>query len=211
MTSQMPQPPAQIYWLPLVHSCGCCIDWGVEPSERERLQDFLADAARYPCPWHGSAKGSPSTAPQSATVYLASSNVWYRKAPAEQVENGQRNRDAALAALPQVPVTEAEEIHEVKLAMARHAPVLELPVISAPGETGLVLTVQRVATRLPIEQLTWLETADGELYRLPPQPFAWAFDVVAMVLAQGGNQQALLFPARIDFGIIDGRACADIL
>jgi hypothetical protein len=207
----MPQPPAQIYWLSLVHSCGCCIDWGAEPSDREKLQDFLADAAPYPCPWHGSAKGSPTTASPTATVYLASSNVWYRKASAEQVENGRRNRDAALAARPQVPVTKAEEIHEVKLAMARHAPVLDLPVISTPGETGRVLDVQRVATRLPMEQLAWLETTDGELYRLPPQLFAWAFDVVALVLSHGGNQQARLFPTRIDFGIVNGRAYADML
>ncbi|MEA2633808.1 MAG: hypothetical protein QOH92_575 [Chloroflexota bacterium] len=207
----MPQLPAQIYWLPLVHSCGCCIDWGVEPNERERLLDFLASAAPYPCPWHGSAGGIPSPASPDAAVYLAGNDVWYRKAPPEQAENGRRNRQAALAAGPQLPVTKAEEIHEVKLAMARHAPVLELPAISTPGETGRVLNVQRVATRLPIEQLAWLETTDGELYRLPPQLFAWAFDVVAMVLARGGNQQARLFPTRIDFGRIDGHAYADIL
>jgi hypothetical protein len=183
----------------------------VELSERERLQDFLASAAPYPCPWHGSARGIPSTASPDATVYLAGNNVWYRKAPRDQAENGQRNRQAALAAAPHVPVTKATEIHEVKLAMARHAPVLDLPVISTPGETGLVLNVQRVATRLPMEQLAWLETTEGDLYRLPPELFPWAFDVVAMVLAKGGNAQARLFPTRINFGIINGRAYADIL
>ncbi len=44
---------------------------------------------------------------------------------------------------PGYPVRKAEEIHEIKLAMARHAPVLELPVISTPEEGGLVLDIQR--------------------------------------------------------------------
>jgi hypothetical protein len=112
---------------------------------------------------------------------------------------------------PRLPIRKAQEIHEVKLAMARHAPVLDLPVVSSPSASGLVLNVQRVATRLPIEQLAWLETTDGDLYRLPTQLFAWAFDVVAMVLAHGGNEQARLFPTRIEFGILDGNTYADIL
>jgi hypothetical protein len=103
----------------------------------------------------------------------------------------------------------AEELEEVKLAMARNAPVLELPVIATKRDKGLVLEVRRVATRFPAEPLAWIETREGEILRLPQGLLNWAFDIVAMVLSEGGNDKLGLFPTHIEFGILNGKAYAE--
>jgi hypothetical protein len=206
-----PKLPAQVYWLSLEHPCGCCIDWGVDAKEQARLPAFLRQAAPYPCPWHGSGTGEPSVVASEGTGYVVANRVWYRRATPGKALDGQRNRQAAASTPPSVPVQTATEIHEIKVAMARTAPLLNLPTIRHPSETGLVLLVTQVATRIPIERLSWIEITGHELYRLPETLHAWALDIVALVLAQGGNTQAGIFLTNVEFGILDGRAYAEFV
>lgn len=66
------------------HSCGCWIEWDAlilsdqEPGEALALKAVACNwgysVRRWPCPWHGSASGVPSTAPRipGGWVVLAS-------------------------------------------------------------------------------------------------------------------------------------------
>ncbi len=110
-----------------------------------------------------------------------------------------------------MPIRPGGEIQEGKLQMARQAPFIDLPVLSRSSETGLVLEVARIATRIPMEPLAWIETTDHEILRLPAALHAWAFDTVALVLAGGGNDEVEMFPTKVEFGVLDGRAYAELL
>jgi hypothetical protein len=68
-----------------------------------------------------------------------------------------------------MPVRRGGEIQEVKLQMARRAPFIDLPVLSKSNESGLVLEVAGVVTRLPMEPLARIETTDKEILRLPSE------------------------------------------
>lgn len=93
------------------------------------------------------------------------------------------------------------------------APELVLPVVATAREKGRILDVNRIAVapQPAGDDLVWIETTDGQLFRLPAELHAWAHDTVALVLASGGNQRLGLFPTRIEFGILDGREYAEML
>lgn len=110
-----------------------------------------------------------------------------------------------------MPVRPDDEIQEAKLQMARHAPFIDLPVLGNSSETGLVLEVARIATRIPMEPLAWIETTDKDILRLPAELHPWAFDTVALVLAAGGNAEIQMFPTKVEFGVLDGIAYAELL
>lgn len=204
-------PARMLYWLPLEHPCGCCIDWGVDVKEHASLPAFLRQAAPYPCPWHGSGTAKPSVVASDAIGYVVANCVWFRRAAPQQAGDGQRNLQAMASKSPSVPVQTATEIHEIKVAMARNAPLLDLPTLRQPSETGLVLLVTQVATRLTVERLAWIEITGHEIYRLPETLHAWALDTVALVLAQRGNSQVAIFPTKVEFGILNGRAYAEFV
>lgn len=93
---------------------------------------------------------------------------------------------------------------------ARIAPILELPTLRDEREAGLVLDVGRVGVSRETS-FAWLETTAGLRYRLPDSLSAWAFDVVALSLAGGGNESLGVFPTPIEFGILNGRAYAEFV
>lgn len=99
------------------------------------------------------------------------------------------------------------------LSIIRNLPEMVLPLVPSTSEMGRVLEVARIATASPVsaERLAWIETTDGVLLRLPEVLHAWAYDMVAFVLAHGGNDVVRLFPAKVEFGILDDRAYAEIL
>jgi hypothetical protein len=58
--------------------------------------------------------------------------------------------------------------------------------------------------------VTYIETTGAEIYRLPPELGMWASGVVSTVLAAGGRKSGI-FPTRIEFGLLNGRAYAEML
>ncbi len=98
-----------------------------------------------------------------------------------------------------------------EIVRARGARVLDVPVIQSERDTGLVLDVKRIAVSHERTPFAWLETTSGDLYRLPDNLFSWAFDMVALTLAGGGNRRVGIFPTPVEFGILDGRAYAEFV
>lgn len=81
----------------------------------------------------------------------------------------------------------------------------EAPELEIPRE-GITLNVKRVsmdAGRID----AFIETSDGEMYRLPRFLFAWANDTITLLLSVGGNDVAHVFPANVHFA----RDSVDIL
>lgn len=68
---------------------------------------------------------------------------------------------------------------------------------------GLVLEVAMVATS---GDLAWLETTDGQVFRLPDSLFDWAKTTVAVALGMANP-----FPESVEFGVVGGRPYAQIL
>jgi len=93
---------ATLYWLPLEHPCGCVLEWGMDERIAEaHLPAFLASAAPYPCPMHGSMSGHCMPLPAEGEVRLLLANgVHYRLIPRERQEagkkDGKKNREVAL-------------------------------------------------------------------------------------------------------------------
>jgi hypothetical protein len=95
------------------------------------------------------------------------------------------------------------------------APEIELPEVGSPEGTGAIYHVQRMGILRPdftgagplgVPQGTpWMQTTDGKTYRLPAALQAAVYDLVALTLGAGGASSGA-FPARIEFGTIDGRA-----
>jgi hypothetical protein len=90
-----------IYFLPLEHECGCCIEWGVDERMKDQLPGFLVAAAPYPCPMHGSASGEhASPLVEEEIRFLVANGVHYRLIPKWREEKGKidanRNRRTAL-------------------------------------------------------------------------------------------------------------------
>jgi hypothetical protein len=110
-------------------------------------------------------------------------------------------------------VLTAEEAAEHQRAIA--AAELDLPVIAAEQETGLVLDVAAVgidgAGLLTGTEPAYVRCTDEKTYRLPESLREWASTLVAMHLAhrQAGNPS--MFPCRIEFGVLNGGAYAELL
>ncbi len=83
------------------------------------------------------------------------------------------------------------------------APAIDLPVLESTQATGLVLDVARVATA---GDIAWLETTDGQVLRLPDSLFGWAKTTIAVALGMANP-----FPSKVEFGIVGGRAYAQII
>lgn len=96
-----------------------------------------------------------------------------------------------------------------QIARVTAAPILDLPILESPQAKGTVVDVERVATTPgdgPSSPMAWIETPAGEVLRLPESLFDWACDTVAIALGVGNP-----FPAQVEFGILDGRAYAEII
>jgi hypothetical protein len=99
----------------------------------------------------------------------------------------------------------------------REAPEAELPEVGSPEGTGAVYHVKRMGIMRPdfagagplgVPQGTpWMQTTDGAIYRLPTAFQAAVYDVVALTLGAGGARSGI-FPARVEFGTVAGRAYA---
>lgn len=95
------------------------------------------------------------------------------------------------------------------IARVTAAGILELPILESQQAKGRIIHVARVATTPGDEAsgaMAWIETPGGEVLRLPESLFDWAYSTVAMALGVGNP-----FPAQVEFGILDGRAYAEIL
>jgi hypothetical protein len=88
------------------------------------------------------------------------------------------------------------------IAIARKAPLLELPLLESPQATGAILEIARVATA---GDFAWLETTDGQVLRLPDSLYGWARTTVAVALSMANP-----FPAKVEFGVVGGRAYAEV-
>jgi hypothetical protein len=106
-------------------------------------------------------------------------------------------------------------------------PEVGCPKIEGPTKQGSVYTIYKVGflgvstTDIPIDFpsivvqaekyiLPTIELDFGQerqLCRLPLQLTDWAFDLVALTQQLGGNP----LPARIEFGVLDGRHYAEML
>jgi hypothetical protein len=96
------------------------------------------------------------------------------------------------------------------------SPVLALPDLSSSSEQGLILEVDKIGFLgdpswiLSGEGSAYLETTDASIYRLPSELNLWARDVVTTVLSAGGRSSGV-FPTRIEFCRLNGRAYAEML
>lgn len=86
---------------------------------------------------------------------------------------------------------------------ARAAPTLTLPILESPQAHGHILEVARVAIA---DDLAWVETTDGHVLRLPESLHDWAKTAVAVAVSMANP-----FPSKAEFGIVAGRAYAQIL
>ena len=111
-------------------------------------------------------------------------------------------------------VITAEEAAEHRRAVAA-AEVLELPVIASEQETGLVLDMAAVgidgAGLITGAEPAYVRCTDQKLYRLPQSLREWASTVVAMHLAHRQAGHPSMFPCRVEFGILNGGAYAELL
>jgi hypothetical protein len=99
----------------------------------------------------------------------------------------------------------------------RQAPEIELPEIGKPEGTGAIYHVRRMGILRPdftgiaptgVPQGTpWMQTTDGKTYKIPAALTTAVYDLVALTLGAGGPASGM-FPARIEFGTIGGRAYA---
>lgn len=95
------------------------------------------------------------------------------------------------------------------VAAARNAPLLDLPLLESQQAKGLLLHVARVATApagASGPALAWIETTEDQILRLPESLVEWAMTTVAVALTMANP-----FPSEVEFGIVDGRAYAEIL
>lgn len=115
--------------------------------------------------------------------------------------------------IPNTVVT-AEEAAEHRRAIAA-AEVLELPVIASEHETGLVLDVAAVgvdgAGLVTGAEPAYVRCTDAKVYRLPESLREWASTLVAMHLAHRQAGHPSMFPCRIEFGVLNGGAYAELL
>jgi hypothetical protein len=111
-------------------------------------------------------------------------------------------------------VLTSEEAAEHKHSIAS-VEVLDLPVIAAEHETGLVLEVAAVgvdgAGVTTGEGAPYVRCTDRRTFRLPESLRPWASTLVSVHLAhrQAGNRS--MFPCRIEFGVLNGGAYAELL
>lgn len=119
---------------------------------------------------------------------------------------------------PHIPVTKISSQDASKFRRdVTSAPLLELPDTQSETKHGLILNVRRVgflgndpSVIYTGQGNAYLQTTDGEYYRLPTELGLWARDVITMTLAEGGRESGI-FPTRIKFGTRGGRAYAEIL
>jgi hypothetical protein len=95
------------------------------------------------------------------------------------------------------------------IAHAKQSRILDLPELSSERETGVVLDISRVVVTREHQPFAWIETTDGSVFRLPSGLMDWAVATVALVLEKGGNDAFGLFPAPVEFGILNGHPYAE--
>lgn len=122
-------------------------------------------------------------------------------------------RERPGSSIPNTVVT-AEEAAEHGRAIAA-AEVLELPVIASEREAGLVLDVAAVgvdgAGLVTGTEPAYVRCTDEKIYRLPESLREWASTLVAMHLSHRQAGHPSMFPCRIEFGVLNGGAYAELL
>lgn len=115
--------------------------------------------------------------------------------------------------IPNTMLTE-EQVEEHRRSIAEAA-VLDLPVIASERETGLVLEVAAVgidgADLLTDTEPAYVRCTDETTYRLPESLRDWASTLVTMHLAHRQVGHESMFPCRIEFGVLNGGAYAELL
>jgi hypothetical protein len=89
-----------------------------------------------------------------------------------------------------------------------------LPTIADEQEKGLILDVRGVGIVPKISTMdnyAVVQDSGGRVLRVPQELFNWARDTVATLRVAGGNDLVNLLPMSVEFGILDGRAYAEIL
>ncbi|MBA0053753.1 hypothetical protein E0L36_23685 [Streptomyces sp. AJS327] len=84
-----------VQWTPLLHPCGCVIEWGWESDSvpPPLFIDWCVYVVGHACPWHGGEAGLPTSAPDGAILALPTRDsgfVFYaRLATGEQIVLGE--------------------------------------------------------------------------------------------------------------------------
>lgn len=110
-------------------------------------------------------------------------------------------------------ITMPKEEYSKEQERVNKAEFLTLPSIKSTDETGNIVNVKRVV-QFFLENKTpifYIETTDGTIFKLPTSLYGWADNTIHLVLGLGGNDVVKVFPTEIEFGIINGRAYAEML
>jgi hypothetical protein len=95
------------------------------------------------------------------------------------------------------------------------AGMLDLPTIISSGQTGVALDVAAVGFAgdglTTDDKPAYVRLADGSVKLLPEALRPWARGVIAADLDLRETGEASMFPCRIEFGVIDGEAYAEVL
>lgn len=95
------------------------------------------------------------------------------------------------------------------------ADVLDLPTIASERETGRILEVAAVgidgAGLFTGAEPAYVRCTDGKTFLLPESLRDWATTVVTTHLVHLKEGNPSLFPCRIEFGVLGGRAYAELL
>jgi len=95
------------------------------------------------------------------------------------------------------------------------AGMLDLPTIISSGQTGVALDVAAVGFagdgHMSDDKPAYVRLTDGSVKLLPEGLRPWARGVIASNLDLREAGEASMFPCRIEFGIINGEAYAEVL
>ncbi len=88
-------PPVDTHWTPLLHPCGCTVDWGWDRREMDPLAfiEYCLDHYTVPCPWDTPAtESTPRPAPSQYPLRLLSPasghHAWARPASGGNIPLG---------------------------------------------------------------------------------------------------------------------------
>jgi hypothetical protein len=201
---------AQLEWAAIRHLCGDIYEWGLDKSQDvgPRLSGFLDMATLYDCPQHGFMSGEPMEVPEGAWSYNEPNNIWFRRGQPEDALDGDRALEQALSRS-----WVGTGRRPTRKALLR-AEEIQLPTIAAEQKKGLVLDIRGVGIVPKISTMdnyAVVQDSGGRVLRVPQELFNWARDTVATLRVAGGNELVNLLPMSVEFGILDGRAYAEIL
>jgi hypothetical protein len=115
--------------------------------------------------------------------------------------------DAEPQHAPRIRIASPQEQQRLR-ATVTDAPLLELTEVT-DHVSGRLLAVQTVGI-LDEPHIRYIRLTDGRTLRLPDLLWPWADSLIRVHLHNIKHDQPPLLPALIEFGVIDGRALAEL-